>query len=97
VRNADVRRAIDAIWRIESPKVIAGLARMLQDVGRAEEVAQDAFVCALTQWPDEGIPRNPGAWLMTTAKRRAIDQLRRAKAFERKAEELQYQVSATST
>jgi RNA polymerase sigma-70 factor, ECF subfamily len=96
VTNADVQRAIDAIWRIESPKVIAVLARMLRDVDRAEELAQDAFVCALTQWPDGGIPRNPGAWLMTTAKRRAIDQLRRAKAFERKAEEL-HQFSLTAT
>jgi RNA polymerase sigma-70 factor, ECF subfamily len=97
VTNADVQRTIDAIWRIESPKVIAGLARMLGDVGRAEELAQDAFVCALTQWPDEGIPRRPGAWLMTTAKRRAIDLVRRAKTFQRKAEELQYQFSTTAT
>jgi RNA polymerase sigma-70 factor, ECF subfamily len=96
VSDTAVRQAIDAIWRIESPKVIAGLARMLRDVGRAEELAQDAFVCALAQWPDEGIPRNPGAWLMTTAKRRAIDQVRRAKAFERKAEELYCQSSTAA-
>jgi RNA polymerase sigma factor (sigma-70 family) len=90
-----VQQAIEAIWRIESPKLIASLSRMLRDVGRAEDLAQDAFVCALVQWPDEGIPRNPGAWLMTAAKRRAIDQIRRDKAFERKAEELQHQVPGT--
>ncbi len=91
-----MRQAIEAIWRIESPKLIASLSRMLRDVGRAEELAQDAFVCALAQWPDEGIPRNPGAWLMTAAKRRAIDQVRRDKAFERKAEELHYQGSSSA-
>ncbi len=90
-----MRQAIEAIWRIESPKLIASLSGMLRDVGRAEELAQDAFVCALVQWPDEGIPRNPGAWLMTAARRRAIDQIRRDKAFERKAEELQREVPAT--
>jgi RNA polymerase sigma factor (sigma-70 family) len=94
VSGGEVQRVIDAIWRIESPKLIATLSRMLRDVGRAEELAQDAFVCALAQWPDEGIPRNPGAWLMTAAKRRAIDQVRRDKAFERKAEQLQHQVPA---
>ncbi len=97
MRGSEVQQAIDAIWRIESPKLIASLSRMLRDVGRAEELAQDAFVCALAQWPDEGIPRNPGAWLMTTAKRRAIDQIRRDKAFERKAEELHYQLSSSAT
>ena len=79
---------LDAIWRIESPKLIGGLTRMLRDVGRAEELAQDAFVAALTQWPQEGIPRNPGAWLMTTAKRRAIDAIRRQKTLEDKTGEI---------
>ena len=77
VSNGDPHGTIAAIWRIESPKLIASLSRMLRDVGRAEDLAQDAFVAALSQWPDEGIPRNPGAWLMTAAKRRAIDQIRR--------------------
>jgi len=81
-----IQEQLDAIWRIESPKLIAGLTRMLRDVGRAEELAQDAFVAALTQWPQEGIPRNPGAWLMTTAKRRAIDVIRREKTLEGKTE-----------
>lgn len=79
---------VAAIWRIESPKIIAVLSRMLGDVGRAEEFAQDAFVSALAQWPEQGIPRSPGAWLMTAAKRRAIDDLRRNKTFERKSAEL---------
>ena len=80
--------ALDAIWRIEAPKLIAGLTRTVRDIGRAEELAQDAFVAALTQWPREGVPRNPGAWLMTTAKRRAIDLVRREASLERKTEEL---------
>jgi RNA polymerase sigma factor (sigma-70 family) len=80
--------ALDAIWRIEAPKLIAGLTRIVRDIGRAEELAQDAFVAALTQWPREGVPRNPGAWLMTTAKRRAIDLVRREASLERKTEEL---------
>ncbi|HTU80623.1 MAG TPA: sigma-70 family RNA polymerase sigma factor, partial [Candidatus Acidoferrales bacterium] len=79
---------IAAIWRIESPKLIATLARMTRDVGAAEDLAQDAFVSAVTQWPGEGIPRNPGAWLMTAAKRRAIDRLRRDKALGVKTEQL---------
>src|SRR5262245_65632108 len=70
-------RAIDAVWRIESARIIASLARIVRDVGLAEELAQDALVAALEQWPKDGIPRNPGAWLMGTAKHRAIDQLRR--------------------
>jgi len=86
VTAPEVHRAIEAIWRIESPKLIATVARLVRDVGRAEDLAQDAFVAALAQWPDEGIPRNPGAWLMTAAKRRAIDAIRRDAAFERKAE-----------
>ncbi len=82
----ELQRAIEAVWRIESPKLIATLARMLQDIGRAEDIAQDAFVTALDQWPQTGIPRNPGAWLMTAAKRRAIDLLRREKTLGRKTE-----------
>ncbi|HEV3155595.1 MAG TPA: RNA polymerase sigma factor [Candidatus Baltobacteraceae bacterium] len=86
--NSPTNRTLDAIWRIESPKLIAGLMRLVRDVGRAEELAQDAFVAALTRWPNEGIPDNPGAWLMTVAKRRAIDQIRRNKTFEQKTDEL---------
>ncbi|UUZ78695.1 sigma-70 family RNA polymerase sigma factor [Paenibacillus sp. P26] len=85
---ADTGRTIDAIWRIESPKLIAGLTRMVRDVGLAEDLAQDALVIALERWPVSGIPGNPGAWLMTTAKRRAIDLLRRNKLRDRKYEEL---------
>lgn len=81
-------RAIDAVWRIESARLIAGLARMLRDVGLAEEFAQDALVAALEQWPQSGIPRNPGAWLMIIAKRRAIDSLRRGERLARKHEQL---------
>ena len=77
--TADTHRAIDAVWRIEQAKLIAGLARMVRDVALAEELAQDALVAALEQWPESGIPEKPGAWLMTTAKRRAIDRLRRHK------------------
>ena len=80
--------AIDAVWRIESAKIIAGLARMVRDVGLAEELAQDALVSALERWPKSGVPDNPGAWLMTTAKNRAIDELRRRRRLERKHEEL---------
>jgi RNA polymerase sigma factor (sigma-70 family) len=89
---APARRAIDAVWRIESPRLIAGLARMVPDVGVAEELAQDALVTALERWPVDGIPDNPGAWLMATAKRRAIDVLRRGKRLDRKHEELAYEV-----
>lgn len=78
--------SLEAIWRIESPKLIATLTRMVRDVSVAEDLAQDAFVTALAQWPSDGIPRNPGAWLTTTAKRRAIDLLRRQKTLERKHE-----------
>ena len=86
--TADIHRTIDAVWRIESAKLIAGLARIVRDVGLAEELAQDALVAALEQWPESGIPDNPGAWLMGTAKHRAIDHFRRAKRFEQKQEEL---------
>src|ERR671931_2120710 len=81
-------RAIDAVWRIESARLIAGLARVVRDVGLAEELAQDALVAALEKWPESGVPENPGAWLMATAKNRAFDQLRRYKMLERKHEEL---------
>src|SRR5574342_578353 len=84
----DVRRAIDAVWRIESARLIAGLARIVRDVGLAEDLAQDALVIALERWPESGIPNNPGAWLMATAKHRAIDRLRRMTLAERKHEEL---------
>jgi RNA polymerase sigma-70 factor, ECF subfamily len=88
VTATDTHRTIDAVWRIEQAKLIAGLARMVRDVGLAEELAQDALVVALEKWPATGIPDNPGAWLMATAKNRAIDRLRRAKLFERKQAEL---------
>ncbi len=86
--GADAHRAIDAVWRIESPRLIAGLARIVRDVGLAEDLAQDALVAALEQWPESGVPDNPGAWLMATAKHRAIDLLRRRTVLERKHEEL---------
>jgi len=86
--SEDIHRAIDAVWRIESARLIAGLARIVRDVGIAEELAQDALVTALEKWPATGIPDNPGAWLMATAKHRAIDHFRRNKLLERKHEEL---------
>jgi RNA polymerase sigma-70 factor (ECF subfamily) len=88
VSTIDAHRTIDAIWRIESPRLIAGLTRLVRDIDLAEELAHDAVVAALTQWPQSGIPQNPGAWLMTTAKRRAIDRFRRNDLAERKYEEL---------
>jgi RNA polymerase sigma factor (sigma-70 family) len=88
VTATDTHRAIDAVWRIESARLIAGLARIVRDVGLAEELAQDALVAALEQWPQSGVPRNPGAWLMGTAKHRAIDLLRRKARLERKHEEI---------
>ena len=90
----DTHRRIEAIWRIESARIIAGLARMLRDVGLAEELAQDALVTALEQWPQAGVPDNPGAWLMTTAKHRAIDRLRRHQLMERKHEEIARELEA---
>ncbi|MBX9401258.1 RNA polymerase sigma factor [Lysobacter sp. BMK333-48F3] len=87
-------RAIDAVWRIESAKVIAGLTRMVRDVGLAEELAQDALVSALERWPETGVPDNPGAWLMQTAKHRAIDRLRRKKLLDRKHEEIGREIEA---
>jgi RNA polymerase sigma factor (sigma-70 family) len=88
VPAADVKRTIDAVWRIESARLIAGLARFVRDVGLAEDLAQEALVAALEQWPEAGVPENPGAWLMATAKHRAIDRLRRADVHRRKTEEL---------
>lgn len=80
----DTHRAIDAVWRIEAPRLIAGLARMLHDVGLAEDMAQDALLAALEKWPEQGVPDNPGAWLMATAKHRAIDRLRHLKLADEK-------------
>ena len=82
------RSAIEAVWRIESPRLIAGLARITGDVGAAEELAQDALVIALEQWPVRGVPDGPGAWLMATAKHRAIDLIRRRASYERKLQEI---------
>ena len=87
-------RAIEAVWRIESAKVIAHAARLLRDVGLAEEIAQDALVAALEHWPDAGLPDNPGAWLMTTAKHRALDRLRQDALHARKHEELGHELDA---
>jgi RNA polymerase sigma-70 factor, ECF subfamily len=95
VTAPDTHDAIDAVWRIESPRLIAGLARIVRDVGLAEDLAHDALVAALEQWPASGIPRNPGAWLMATAKHRAIDHFRRGKRLERKHEELGYELALT--
>src|SRR5882762_9080866 len=85
---SDTQRTIDAVWRIESARLIAGIARIVRDVGIAEDLAQDALVAALEQWPESGVPDNPGAWLMATAKHRAIDLIRRNKRLERKHEEI---------
>ena len=90
----DTHRAIDAVWRIESARLIAGLARMVGDVGVAEDLAHDALVAALERWPESGVPENPGAWLMATAKRRAIDLLRRRRLLERKHAELGREIDA---
>ena len=89
MRATGVNRAIDAVWRIESARLFAGLARMVRDVGLAEDLAQEALVAALEQWPESGVPDNPGAWLMATAKHRAVDRLRRADVHERKTRELE--------
>jgi len=91
---SQIHRTIDAVWRIESARLIAGLARIVRDVGLAEELAQDALVAALEQWPESGVPRNPGAWLMATAKHRAIDRLRRSRLLERKHAELGREIEA---
>jgi predicted RNA polymerase sigma factor len=88
VTAPDTRRTIEAVWQIESARLIAGLARIVRDIGLAEDLAQDALVIALERWPESGIPNNPGAWLMATAKHRAIDRIRRNVALERKHQEL---------
>jgi RNA polymerase sigma-70 factor (ECF subfamily) len=92
VTASDAHRAIDAVWRIESPRLIAGLARFVRDVALAEDLAHDALVAALQQWPASGVPDNPGAWLMAAAKHRAIDLFRRNKLLERKHEALGYEL-----
>src|SRR5207302_10177269 len=89
---AETHGAIEAVWRIESARLIAGLARIVRDVGVAEDLAQDALVAALEQWPASGVPRNPGAWLMGTAKHRAIDLIRRNQRLERKVEQLGHEL-----
>src|SRR2546422_2654838 len=88
VAASATQRAIDAVWRIESPRLIAGLARIVRDVGLAEDLAQDALVAALQQWPESGVPDRPGAWLMATAKHRAIDFFRRNRLRDEKHERL---------
>ena len=93
----DTHQAIEAIWRIEQAKIIASLARITRDVGVAEELAQDALVTALKRWPEQGIPDNPAAWLMTTAKNRALDERRRAKLIERKHEEIGREMDESDT
>jgi RNA polymerase sigma-70 factor, ECF subfamily len=94
VTAIDTHRAIDAVWRIESARLIAALARIVRDIGVAEELAQDALVAALEQWPESGVPRNPGAWLMAAAKHRAIDHLRRNKRIGNKHQELGRELEA---
>jgi RNA polymerase sigma factor (sigma-70 family) len=96
VTASDIHDTISTVWRIESARVIAGLARIVRDIGVAEDLAHDALIAALEQWPDAGIPRNPGAWLMGVAKHRAIDHLRRGQLLERKHGELAYELDATS-
>src|SRR5579863_9667443 len=88
VTVTDIHNAIQAVWRIESARIVAGIARIVRDIGVAEDLAQDALVAALEQWPQSGIPERPGAWLAATAKHRAIDYLRRRSLMERK----QYQL-----
>ena len=90
----DIHRTIEAVWRIESARLIASLARQVRDVGLAEDLAQDALMTALERWPEIGVPDNPGAWLMAAAKRRAIDMLRRGTLLERKHGELLHELEA---
>src|SRR5882724_1863998 len=90
--TTDIHRTIDAVWRIESARIIASLTRITRDVGISEELAQDALVAALEQWPSSGVPDNPGAWLMAIAKNRAIDRFRRSKILERKHQELGHEL-----
>jgi RNA polymerase sigma factor (sigma-70 family) len=92
--TTDVHRTIDAVWRIESAKLIAGLTRFVRDVGLAEDLAQDALVAALDQWPTSGVPDNPGAWLMQTAKRRAIDTMRRGSMQDRKHQQIGHELES---
>ena len=92
--DSATHQAIDAVWRIESARIIAGIARMVRDIGLAEELAQDALVAALEHWPSEGVPANPGAWLMTTGKNRALDRLRRDKVLQRNLEEIGHDLEA---
>jgi len=94
VPSSDTHRVIEAVWRIESARLIAGLARMVRDIGLAEELAQDALVAALEQWPESGVPDKPGAWLMATAKHHAIDLFRRNKLLDRKHAELGREIEA---
>ncbi|MEV4469583.1 RNA polymerase sigma factor [Nonomuraea sp. NPDC049504] len=93
--GSDVQRTIEAVWRIEAARLIAGLAGLVRDVGLAEELAQDALVAALEQWPESGVPRNPGAWLMTVSKRRAIDLIRRNERLQRNLAELGRRIDLT--
>ncbi len=88
MRGSAAHASIDAVWRLEAARIIAGLARMVHDIGLAEELAQDALVAALEQWPESGVPDNPGAWLMAVGKRRAIDRIRRERRFEHKLAEM---------
>jgi RNA polymerase sigma factor (sigma-70 family) len=97
VTAVDAHRAIDAVWRLESARIIAGLTRIVRDVGIAEELAQDALVVALERWPESGIPDNPGAWLMATAKHRAIDRVRRDRLLETKQEQLGHEMATAGT
>ena len=92
VTATDLHRTVETVWRMEAPKIIAALTRMVRDVGVAEELAQDAVVSALEQWPAEGVPRSPAAWLMGAAKHRAIDRLRRRRMLDRKHEQLGYEI-----
>jgi len=94
VTATEAHRVIEAVWRMESAKLIAGLARIVHDVGLAEDLAQDALLAALERWPQQGVPDNPGAWLMATAKHRSIDQLRRRAMLERKHDQLGYELEA---
>ncbi|HLU58926.1 MAG TPA: RNA polymerase sigma factor [Pseudonocardia sp.] len=95
--EADVRRTIEAVWRIESARLIAGAARLVRDVGLAEDLAQEALLAALEEWPESGVPENPGAWLMATAKHRGIDRLRRADVHQRKIEEIGHRAQLAET
>ncbi|WP_243725793.1 RNA polymerase sigma factor [Actinomadura rubrisoli] len=94
MRRSGVDASIEAVWRLESARIIAGLARLVRDVGLAEELAQDALVAALEQWPESGVPDNPGAWLMAVGKRRAIDRIRRQRRLEHKLEEIGHGLAA---